>query len=235
MPVFYVENDDLSNYVNMLNLVYRDGTTNHTEHNSNPLYWDLLLGDIKSNPEKWKDKTALDFGCGKGRNVTNILSLADFKRVDGIDVSEDNIRFCKENYTNQPSEFYKNSGKDLSQLKNDEYDFVMSTIVFQHICVHELRYKIKEEIYRILKAGGTFSFQMGYGDISFKGHTNPKTYYENYYGASNSNGSNDVRVTDELELISDLEIIGFKNIKFEIHQPWEDGGHPNWIYVICKK
>jgi SAM-dependent methyltransferase len=235
MPVFYVENDDLSNYVNMLNLVYRDGTTNHTEHNSNPLYWDLLLGDIKSNPEKWKDKTALDFGCGKGRNVTNILSLADFKRVDGIDVSEDNIGFCKKNYTNQPSEFYKNSGKDLSQLKNDEYDFVMSTIVFQHICVHELRYKIKEEIYRILKAGGTFSFQMGYGDISFMGHTNPKTYYENYYGASNSNGSNDVRVTDELELISDLEIIGFKDIKFEIHQPWEDGGHPNWIYVICKK
>jgi len=235
MPVFYVENTNLSKYVNMLNLVYKDGTNNHLEHNDNPLYWDLLLGDIKSNPENWKHKTALDFGCGKGRNVTNMLALANFKRVDGIDISEDNIKYCKETYTNQPSQFYKNSGKDLSLLKNDEYDFIMSTIVFQHICVHELRYKIKEEIYRILKSDGTFSFQMGYGDISFAGHTNPKGYYENYYEAFNSNGSNDVRVTDVSELISDLENIGFKNIKFEIHEPWLDGGHPNWIYVTCKK
>lgn len=231
----YTENISMLNYVHMLNLVYRGGTNNHPEHNSNPLYWDLLLGDIKYNPESWENKTALDFGCGKGRNVTNMLSLANFKQVDGIDISEDNIRYCKENYKNQSSEFYRNSGKDLSPLKNDEYDFVMSTIVFQHICVHELRYKIKEEIYRILKPGGIFSFQMGYGDISFMGHTNPKGYYENYYDAMGSNGSNDVRVTDETDLISDLKNIGFKDIKFEIHQPWEDGGHPNWIYVNCKK
>lgn len=236
MPILYTENDNnLSTYVNMLNTVYRDGTNNHLEHNDNPLYWDLLLGEVKSNPTNWENKIALDFGCGKGRNVTNMLSLANFKRVDGIDISEDNIKYCKETYTNQPSEFYKNSGKDLSSLKNDEYDFIMSTIVFQHICVHELRYKIKEEIYRILKSDGIFSFQMGYGDISFAGHTNPKAYYENYYEAFNSNGSNDVRVTDESELISDLENIGFKNIKFEIHEPWLDGGHPNWIYVTCKK
>ncbi len=235
MPIHYAETNQLSNYVNMLNNVYKYGTNNHLEHNDNPLYWDLLLKDIKSNPEIWRGKTALDFGCGKGRNVTNILSLANFERVDGIDVSDDNIRYCKESYKNQPSEFYKNSGKDLSQLKSDEYDFVMSTIVFQHICVHELRYKLKEEIYRVLKPGGIFSFQMGYGDINFTGHTNPKSYYENGYDASNSNGSNDVRISNESELISDLESIGFKNIKFEIHDSFNDGGHPNWIYVNAIK
>lgn len=235
MSISYAEHNNLSKYVNMLNLVYRGGTGNHPEHNSNPLYWDLLLGDIKSDSKIWEGKTALDFGCGQGRNITNMLSLANFERVDGVDVSEDNIRYCKESYANQSSAFYKNSGKDLFSLKDNEYDFVMSTIVFQHICVHELRYKIKEEIYRILKPNGIFSFQMGYGDISFTGHTNPKSYYENYYQASNSNGSNDVRITDESELVSDLESIGFKDIKFEIHESWEDGGHPNWIYVNCKK
>ena len=111
----------------------------------------------------------------------------------------------------------------------------MSTIVFQHICVHELRYKLKQEIYRVLKSGGLFSFQMGFGDMNFTGHTRPNNYYDNSYIAEGSNGSDDVRVTDSTQLTSDLSKIGFKNITFEIHQPWEDGGHPNWIYVRCEK
>ena len=220
---------------NTLNPTYDSGTNNHIEHNENPLYWDLLLGDIKSNPENFKNKTALDFGCGQGRNVTNMLSLAEFNRVDGVDISPANIEFCSNTYQNQSSDFYLNDGSDLKDLKSDEYDFVMSTIVFQHICVHELRYQLKQEIYRVLKSGGLFSFQMGYGDINFTGHTRPNNYYDNSYGATGSNGSDDVRVTNEKDLISDLEKIGFKDITFEIKEPFLDGGHPNWIYVKCKK
>jgi SAM-dependent methyltransferase len=228
--------ENLDYYIkNTLNPTYDGGTNNHPEHNSNPLYWDLLLGDIKSNPEKFKNKTALDFGCGKGRNVTNMLLLAEFNRVDGVDISPANISFCSSTYQNQPSNFYLNNGADLQDLKSDEYDFVMSTIVFQHICVHELRYKLKQEIYRVLKPGGLFSFQMGYGDLTFTGHTRPNNYYANSYSAAGSNGSDDVRVTNINDLTSDLEKIGFKDITYEIHEPYLDGGHPNWVYVKCKK
>jgi SAM-dependent methyltransferase len=228
--------ENINYYIkNTLNRTYNPGTNNHPEHNSNPLYWDLLLGDIKSDTEKFKNKVALDFGCGKGRNVTNMLSLAEFSRVDGIDISPANIEYCRASYPNQNSAFYLNSGADLADLNSDEYDFVMSTIVFQHICVHELRYNLKQEIFRVLKTGGIFSFQMGYGDINFTGHTRPRGYYDNSYIAEGSNGSDDVRVTDPAQLISDLSKIGFKNITFEVHQPWEDGGHPNWIYVRCEK
>jgi SAM-dependent methyltransferase len=227
--------ENLNKYVNMLNEAYQMGTGNHPEHNSNPKYWDILLGDIKSNPEKWNNKKALDFGCGKGRNVTNMLSLTNWDRVDGIDVSESNINYCKASYSNQNSNFYKNNGSDLSDLNNNEYDFVMSTIVFQHICVHELRYKLKEEIYRILKPNGEFSFQMGFGPIEWTGHTKQRAYFENGYDAENSNGSNDIRVSDPQDLISDLNKIGFKDIMYSIEEPWQDGGHPNWIYVKCFK
>jgi ubiquinone/menaquinone biosynthesis C-methylase UbiE len=228
--------NNLQFYVkNTLNPTYDLGTNNHIEHNQNALYWDLLLGDIKLNPEDFKDKTALDFGCGKGRNVTNILSLANFKRVDGVDISPNNISYCMSEYAGQNSNFYLNNGENLNTIPDNEYDFVMSTIVFQHICVHELRYKLKQEIYRVLKNGGLFSFQMGFGDISFTGHTRPNNYYDNAYGATGSNGSDDVRVTNENDLISDLEKIGFKDITFEIREPFLDGGHPNWIYVKCKK
>lgn len=233
--IYNSPNYTLNSYVQMLTDSYKFGTNNHPEHNSNPKYWDILLGDIKNNPDNWKDKNALDFGSGKGRNVTNLLTLAQWNRVDGIDISDDNYNYCKNQYKNQNSEFYQNNGRDLQPLKNEEYDFVMSTIVFQHICVHELRYKLKEEIFRVLKSSGIFSFQMGYGDINFKGHTTPRDYYENGYNALNSNGSNDVRITNPQQLIDDLSKIGFKDIKYQITEPWEDGGHPNWIYVKCIK
>jgi SAM-dependent methyltransferase len=227
--------ENLNYYLNMLNEVYNMGTNNHPEHNPNPKYWDMLLGSIKFFPEKWDSKKALDFGCGKGRNVTNMLSLANWDRVDGIDVSNTNVDFCKATYINQRSNFFKNNGHDLSDLKDNDYDFVMSTIVFQHICVHELRYNLKKEIHRVLNSGGEFSFQMGFGPLDWYGNTNHRSYFENGYYASNSNGSNDVRVSDPEELINDLKKIGFKDITYSIEEPWCDGGHPAWIYVKCYK
>ena len=70
-----------NNYTQMQKSSYNMGTSNHLEHNDNPDYWDILLGDLKDK-NKWKNKKALDFACGKGRNVINMLSLCDWERVD---------------------------------------------------------------------------------------------------------------------------------------------------------
>lgn len=223
-------------YLHMLKTeVYHMGTNNHPEHNQNPLYWNVLLRDVYANRQQWDGKTALDYGCGQGRNVTNLLSLANFAYVDGVDISAANINYCKRMYNGNLSTFYLNDGISLKEIADDTYDFVMSTIVFQHICVHEIRFNIKKEIYRTMKPSGIFSFQMGYGDINFGGHGQPHTYYANDYTTHGSNGVNDVRVTDPRQLIDDLQSIGFKNITYEIHPPFLDGGHPNWIYVRCEK
>jgi hypothetical protein len=61
---------------------------------------------------------------------------------------------------------FVSNGVDLDIIQSDTYDFVMSTIALQHICVHEIRYKIMEDIYRVLKSGGMFTAQMGYGSPS---------------------------------------------------------------------
>ena len=65
--------DKTDQYVSMLNNVYRAGTNNHENHNANDAYWKVLLRDVDS---RFDGKIGLDFGCGKGRNVTNMLSLA---------------------------------------------------------------------------------------------------------------------------------------------------------------
>ncbi len=61
---------------------------NHKQHDIEPHYKDILLKEIVNNPELWKGKVALDFGCGCGRNIKNLLEFADFKRVDGCDISK---------------------------------------------------------------------------------------------------------------------------------------------------
>lgn len=225
----------VNQYLKMLEGVYGNGTNNHPEHNSNPDYWNILLGDLR-NKNNFVGKSALDFGCGKGRNVSNMRNLCDFERIDGVDLSQNNIDYC--NLTKDvKNNFYKNNGLDINCIvENEKYDFVMSTIVLQHVCVYEIRYNLLKEIYRLLKKDGIFSFQMGYGESNeYQNDAKITNYYENNYYALNSNGTFDVRVNSPNELIKDLENIGFYNISYNIKKSWEDGGHLEWIYVRAQK
>lgn len=204
--------------------------TDHKEHDKNSDYWDILLGDITPT---MSDLTALDFGCGTGRNVHNLLGLASWHRVDGVDISEENIKYCKERFKEETSTFFLNNGFDLSTLQSDEYDFVMSTITFQHICVHDIRLSLKREIFRIMRDGGIFSFQMAFGKDTEGARVS--SYHENAYGAKSTNSGHDVRITDPEEVVRDLEEIGFKNITFEVKPSFSDNQHEQWIFFRCEK
>jgi ubiquinone/menaquinone biosynthesis C-methylase UbiE len=221
-------------YTNMQKQVYAGGTTNHPEHNLNPDYWNILLGDL-ADKEKWNGKVALDFACGKGRNVTNMFNLCDWERVDGIDISQENIRANKVEYNGQKSNWYCNNGVDVSELKDNEYDFIMSTIALQHIPVYDIRKSLISDLFRTLKSGGLFSFQMGFGS-DLESPLGPRvSYFENYYEAKGTNSVCDVRIQNEETILKDLASIGFVNLSSQIRDSFSDSGHPKWIYVKCYK
>jgi SAM-dependent methyltransferase len=227
-----VSNDN--KYTSMQKDAYVNGTSNHEEHNTNPDYWNILLGDLK-NKENWHGKVALDFACGRGRNITNMFNLCNWARVDGIDISEGNITQNRQEYIEQNSNWYCNNGVDVSDLKDNEYDFIMSTIALQHIPVYDIRKSIITDLYRTLKPNGIFSFQMGYGS-GLESELGPRvSYFENYYDAPGTNSMCDVRIQSEEEIIKDLESIGFVDIKTEVMESYSDSGHPQWIYVKCYK
>ena len=222
-------------YTSMQKSAYSSGTSNHGEHNDNPDYWNVLLGDLKDK-DKWEGKNALDFACGKGRNVINMLSLCDWNTADGIDISQDNIDYCNTYYNKFNCKFYCNNGIDVSQLNSDYYDFVMSTIALQHIPVYEIRRSLITDIFRTMKQGGLFSFQMGYGkDLSDPLNRPRSKYYDNVYEAKETNSGYDVRILDESEVIDDLTNIGFINITTEIKPAFSDIGHSEWIYIKAYK
>jgi ubiquinone/menaquinone biosynthesis C-methylase UbiE len=221
-------------YTQMQKNQYNSGTSNHLEHNDNPDYWNILLGDLKF-AEKWKNKNALDFACGKGRNITNLLSICEWNRVDGVDISVSNIEYNKKKYVNQNSNWYCNNGVDVSDLNDNEYDFIMSTIALQHIPVYDIRKSLIQDLLRTLKSGGLFSFQMGYGD-GLDSPIGPRSsYYDNTYAASGTNSIHDVRVNNESDIVNDLEDIGYVNITTKISKSYSDKGHVYWIYVKAYK
>tara|TARA_R110000824_G_scaffold211022_5_gene396905 strand:+ start:2398 stop:3165 length:768 start_codon:yes stop_codon:yes gene_type:complete len=192
---------------------------NHKQHTIDPEYQEYILGPIKDDPEHWRGKTALDFGCGCGRNIKNLLDAAPFGRVDGCDISRLNAEYSKkhvlEHFDKDKCETWESDGFGILPTPDDEYDFVMSHVVFQHIANYSIRYHILEDIYRGLRAGGLVSLH--FMDL---GGT-----YEEYYGhyppptaapAILENPSNwEVRncmVRDENYLIKDFEEIGFKDV-----------------------
>jgi ubiquinone/menaquinone biosynthesis C-methylase UbiE len=177
------------------------------------------------------EKIGLDFACGPGRNIVKYSNR--FKKLDGVDISPINIQNAKE-YTSSNGidcELYVSNGVGIECVESDKYDFVMSTIALQHICVYDIRYSIMKDIYRVLKNGGVFTAQMGYG----AGSPMSVGYYENYYDATSTNRGCDVCIEAPEQLEKDLLEIGFTDFNYVIGPTGPGDFHPNWIYFSCKK
>ena len=181
--------------------------------------------------ENQSELIGLDFACGPGRNIVKYNGR--FKRLDGVDISPVNIEKAQSYTSNRGIEtvLYNSSGTDINVVPSDTYDFVMSTIALQHICVYDIRYSIMKDIQRVLKDGGVFTAQMGFGSPS------PQTvgYYENYYDAESSNRACDVCIESTEQLQKDLFEIGFKDFHYVIGPVGPGDIHPNWIYFNCTK
>jgi ubiquinone/menaquinone biosynthesis C-methylase UbiE len=191
-------------------------------HNNWPDY-ELLFKGITDTAKK----RILDFACGPGRNIVKYKDR--FEQIDGVDISPVNIEkaqcyLASRNITN--SVLYTCNGVDLSVIDSEIYDIVMSTIALQHICVYEIRKNIFKDIYRVLKTGGIFTAQMGFGSPS------PSTvnYYDNYYEAPGTNRACDVCIETPDQLKKDLIEIGFSKFKYTITQTGPGDTHPNWIF-----
>ena len=155
-------------------------------------------------------------------------------RTEGIDISDKNLAnagiWCQTNHVPIPT-LIKSNGIDLSLIPSDTYDVVFSTICLQHICVHDIRFNLMQEFYRVLKPGGSICLQMGFGN------NHPKTvgYFENNYEATVTNSGCDTRIDSPDEPKSDLEKIRFHSFDYDIRPVGPGDHHANWIYFRATK
>jgi SAM-dependent methyltransferase len=172
---------------------------------------------------------ALEFGCGPGRNMIKFRD--HFSVIDGVDISPTILEKLpinlKQGELEVPRLFLTN-GHDLNGIENNHYDVVFSIICMQHISCRDWRLELYREFVRVLKPGGIFTFQMGYGP----GHGISVDYFHNY--DETDTGHRDVRVEDWNVLKNDLEEQGFQWLDHVLTPPCHDH-HPEWIWVQCRK
>ncbi|TWF56448.1 class I SAM-dependent methyltransferase [Neorhizobium alkalisoli] len=198
------------------------------EHNRWSDYDKYLFGFID---ESYKDKLALDFGCGPGRNIIKYNHL--FKRIDGCDIAQTNLNNAEGNIRFEGMEvpnLYLTQGADVGNVPDNTYDVIFSSITMQHICVHEIRYAILTDMYRALKKLGRISIQMGFGVSPGK-----LSYFDNFYDAASTNSAADTMIENVDYIQGDLERIGFLNFKYHIRPTGPGDSHPHWIFFTAHK
>jgi len=120
-----------------------------------------ILTDITNichgkNPKRMR---VLEIGCGAGR-VTRPLARI-FGEVYAVDISREMVRQARAALADlQNVHIFQNNGKDLEVLGDQRFDFVFSSIVFQHIPSREVIESYVRAVRRRLRRGCLFKFQV---------------------------------------------------------------------------
>ena len=104
-------------------------------------------------------RRALEIGCGPGRLM---MALSPhFGEIHGVDISDEMLELARRNLQCVPhGHVHRTSGSDLALFPEENFDFVYSYLVFQHIPSQEVVLNYLREAQRVLKAGGVLCCQV---------------------------------------------------------------------------
>lgn len=158
---------------------------------------------------------SLDIGCGGGANIKRLLQKSPNGKVTGIDYSDVSV---KESQKNNKAEIENNRCKILQgnvmELPFTEETFDIAT-AFETIYFWPDISKAFEQVYRVLKSGGTFMICN-------------EANGENSKDEKWTNMIQGMKIYNSEQIKKSLEEAGFSDIK-------ADKNEKGWLCVVCKK
>ena len=110
------------------------------------------INDALGPDWSWDGKRMLDFGCGVGRLLRYLAEEARVAEIEGCDMHEESIAWCKGNL-DPPFKFFVNSADPpLAGVDDETYDLVVAISVFTHLASSWSEWL--SELQRITKPGG---------------------------------------------------------------------------------
>ena len=103
-----------------------------------------------------------------------------------------------------------------------KYDFIMTTVVLEHIPLWSIRYSIFCSIFEALKSGGIFSCSVQNLPDSVRYYEESQLYPKN------------ALVNEKEYLLSDLFSVGFVDLECYEHISGKDS-KPRWLFVKGRK
>lgn len=131
--------------------------------------------------QKQKGKLSiLDLGCGPGL-YTEIFAEKGHV-VTGVDISKNSIEYAKKSAKGKKLDAnYINANYLEINLESDKYDLVILIYTDLGVLIPREREYLLKMVYRVLKKGGTFIFDV-LKDIDIEKKTSPKTWEANISG-----------------------------------------------------
>lgn len=157
--------------------------------------------------KKLELENVVELACGRGRHVPQYLYRAG--EVTLVDILEKNIEFCKERFAGVSNiHYYKNNGKDLSELQSNSYSLLFTYDSMVHFELMDI-INYLQETYRILTPGGMALFH----------HSNDSSDYRNsFVNCTNPHGRNfmDKKLFAHLAYRAGFQIVEQKEIDWGI-------------------
>lgn len=135
------------------------GAENYRDTVSSDQFLREKLGDFSS-------KEVLEIGCGTGR-MTEYLAR-DFKTVTGIDIAEEMVAQGEKRLAHLPNVTLLATDGLHYPFSDNQFDFVFSFIVFQHMPNKETVRQNLKEVRRVLKSGQIAKIQIRGGHQPFR-------------------------------------------------------------------
>jgi ubiquinone/menaquinone biosynthesis C-methylase UbiE len=109
---------------------------------------------FEQHQSKIRDKSLLDIGCGGGRTTRVLRHWTS--QYTGLDYSHEMIKACREKWPDL--KFVHGDASVMHMFGPDQFDFVLFSFNGIDSLSHEKRIRVLQEVYRVLKPGGVFTF-----------------------------------------------------------------------------